>query len=114
MILSAKALLLKQPHPSEAEIRTALAGNICRCSGSVSYTHLDVYKRQEHQDIPLYEGAPVRENLFALGLAVGNSKLGALISPEVIAGLIEQKWPKVVAANLLAFRSGVALAQKQG
>ena len=33
MILSAKALLLKQPHPSEAEIRTALAGNICRCSG---------------------------------------------------------------------------------
>ena len=33
MILSAKALLLENPVPTEAEIRTALAGNICRCSG---------------------------------------------------------------------------------
>lgn len=35
MIMSAKALLLKNPHPSEEEIRTALSGNICRCSGYV-------------------------------------------------------------------------------
>jgi len=33
MILSASALLLRNPSPSEAEIRRALAGNICRCSG---------------------------------------------------------------------------------
>lgn len=33
MIMSAKALLMQNPAPSEAEIRTALAGNICRCSG---------------------------------------------------------------------------------
>lgn len=33
MIMSAKALLLHNPHPTEAEIRNALAGNICRCSG---------------------------------------------------------------------------------
>jgi len=33
MILSAKALLLETPAPTEAEIRRALAGNICRCSG---------------------------------------------------------------------------------
>lgn len=33
MILSAKALLLENPAPTEAEIRRALAGNICRCSG---------------------------------------------------------------------------------
>lgn len=35
MIMSAKALLLKNPHPTEDEIRTALSGNICRCSGYV-------------------------------------------------------------------------------
>ena len=35
MILSAKALLLKNPRPSEDEIRLALSGNICRCSGYV-------------------------------------------------------------------------------
>lgn len=33
MILSAKALLLENPVPTEADIRRALAGNICRCSG---------------------------------------------------------------------------------
>jgi len=33
MIMSAKALLLDNPDPNEDEIRTALAGNICRCSG---------------------------------------------------------------------------------
>jgi len=33
MILSAKGLLIKNPRPNEQEIRTALAGNICRCSG---------------------------------------------------------------------------------
>ena len=33
MIMSAKALLLKKPDPTEEEIRTALAGNLCRCSG---------------------------------------------------------------------------------
>jgi carbon-monoxide dehydrogenase small subunit len=33
MILSAKALLDETPDPSEAEIRTAIAGNLCRCTG---------------------------------------------------------------------------------
>ena len=33
MIMSTKALLMHNPHPAETEIRNALAGNICRCSG---------------------------------------------------------------------------------
>lgn len=33
MLLSAKALLIKNPHPTEAEIRAALSGNLCRCTG---------------------------------------------------------------------------------
>lgn len=33
MVLSARALLLRNPHPSEVEIRAALAGNLCRCTG---------------------------------------------------------------------------------
>lgn len=35
MILSAKGLLLQNPHPSDEEIRTALEGNLCRCTGYV-------------------------------------------------------------------------------
>ena len=33
MILSAKALLAEHPDPTEAQVREALAGNFCRCTG---------------------------------------------------------------------------------
>ncbi len=33
MILSAKALLDQNPQPSEEEIKLAIAGNLCRCTG---------------------------------------------------------------------------------
>lgn len=33
MILSAKALLDRNVNPSEREIRTAISGNLCRCTG---------------------------------------------------------------------------------
>ena len=33
MIIAAKALLDRNPHPSEDEIREALSGNLCRCTG---------------------------------------------------------------------------------
>ena len=35
MLMSAKALLDVTPLPTENEIRTALAGNLCRCTGYV-------------------------------------------------------------------------------
>lgn len=35
MIMSSKALLDKNPKPDKAEIREAIAGNICRCTGYV-------------------------------------------------------------------------------
>ena len=33
MLMSAKALLMADPHPTEEVIRLALAGNLCRCTG---------------------------------------------------------------------------------
>ena len=36
MLMSAKALLDANPRPSEEEIRKALQGNICRCTGYVN------------------------------------------------------------------------------
>ena len=33
MLLSAKALLTERPAPTEDEVREALAGNLCRCTG---------------------------------------------------------------------------------
>ncbi len=37
MVLSAKALLTRNPHPTEAEVREAISGNLCRCTG---YVHI--------------------------------------------------------------------------
>jgi len=33
MLISARALLNRNPYPSEEEIREALVGNLCRCTG---------------------------------------------------------------------------------
>ncbi len=36
MMLTASALLERNPSPSEAEIRRAISGNLCRCTGYVN------------------------------------------------------------------------------
>ncbi len=33
MLLSAAALLARTPHPDERQVREAIAGNLCRCTG---------------------------------------------------------------------------------
>jgi 4-hydroxybenzoyl-CoA reductase subunit gamma len=35
MVMSAEALLRRNPHPDDADIRAALSGNLCRCTGYV-------------------------------------------------------------------------------
>jgi carbon-monoxide dehydrogenase small subunit len=48
MIMSASALLKENPHPSEAEIRHALEGNLCRCTGYQNIVRAVQYAAQ-HQ-----------------------------------------------------------------
>jgi aerobic carbon-monoxide dehydrogenase small subunit len=33
MIMAAESLLRKNPHPKEQQIREAISGNLCRCTG---------------------------------------------------------------------------------
>jgi 4-hydroxybenzoyl-CoA reductase subunit gamma len=35
MVMAAEALLRREPNPTESQIREALAGNICRCTGYI-------------------------------------------------------------------------------
>jgi aerobic-type carbon monoxide dehydrogenase small subunit (CoxS/CutS family) len=43
MMLSARALLNANPEPTRAEIRAALAGNLCRCTG-----YQQIFEAVEH------------------------------------------------------------------
>jgi aerobic carbon-monoxide dehydrogenase small subunit len=35
MLISARSLLDANPHPTREEIRSAIAGNLCRCTGYI-------------------------------------------------------------------------------
>ena len=51
MILAAKALLDRNPQPTEEEVREAMAGVLCRCTGYVKPVEavLDVARRQAEE-----------------------------------------------------------------
>jgi carbon-monoxide dehydrogenase small subunit len=51
-LLTAKALLDSNPHPSEGEIRQALAGNLCRCTGYVKIVQAVQRVADEQQSRP--------------------------------------------------------------
>jgi carbon-monoxide dehydrogenase small subunit len=52
MMLTATALLASNPHPTEEEIRWALSGQICRCTG---YTN--IVKAVQHAAAKMGEGS---------------------------------------------------------
>ncbi|MCA1668070.1 MAG: (2Fe-2S)-binding protein [Thermomicrobia bacterium] len=52
MILSTLQLLERNPHPSEAEIREGLQGNLCRCTG-----YHNIVKSVQHAAEHMKEGA---------------------------------------------------------
>ena len=93
-------MLKKAPYPETEDIKNVIKENGAKL----------IYGN--HDDVPEFDGIKVRENIFALGLTVGNSKLGKMISAEFIADLIAKKWPKVAEQNLLAFNAGVAKARE--
>ncbi len=47
MLMSCKALIMKNPHPTEEEIRIAISGNLCRCTG---YTKIIAAVKEASQD----------------------------------------------------------------
>ena len=91
-------MLKKAPYPQLDEIKATIKEN----GNKLIYG--------DHDDVPEFDGIKVRENIFALGLSIGNSQLGEMISADFIADLIAKKWPKVKEQNLLAFNAGVQKA----
>jgi aerobic-type carbon monoxide dehydrogenase small subunit (CoxS/CutS family) len=53
LIIAAKALLDRTPHPTEGEIRQAISGNLCRCTG---YGHIIQAISRCADDLPVGTG----------------------------------------------------------
>lgn len=51
MILSAKALLDENPHPTEADVREALSGVLCRCTGHFKPVEAVLSIAEEKQEV---------------------------------------------------------------
>jgi carbon-monoxide dehydrogenase small subunit len=49
MMMTATALLASNPHPSEADIRKAISGNLCRCTGYVNIIKSIQYAAEKQQ-----------------------------------------------------------------
>jgi carbon-monoxide dehydrogenase small subunit len=78
MLMSAKALLMGNPVPSEQDIRTALAGNLCRCSGYTAIVAA-VKAASGQEAMPLME----------LPGAAGELAAGITTDPDTLAAACE-------------------------
>jgi aerobic-type carbon monoxide dehydrogenase small subunit (CoxS/CutS family) len=57
ILVTAKALLDRNPHPSRDQIREALSGNLCRCTG-----YLQIFEAVEAAILRIGERNPRRQN----------------------------------------------------
>jgi len=51
MMMTTVALLAENPDPSEDDIRKAISGNLCRCTGYVNIVKAVQYAAQKQQDL---------------------------------------------------------------
>jgi carbon-monoxide dehydrogenase small subunit len=54
MVMASVALLERNPRPSEAQIKEALSGNLCRCAG---YVNIIKAVKAAAQDVDVKGGA---------------------------------------------------------
>ncbi|MCS7295328.1 MAG: (2Fe-2S)-binding protein [Chloroflexota bacterium] len=54
IIVAAKALLDREPHPDELRVRQWLAGNLCRCTGydKIVRAVIAAAERLQHEEVP--------------------------------------------------------------
>ncbi len=105
MLMSAEALLRRQPHPSEAEVLDALGGVLCRCTGyrKIVEAVLSVSRALlAPHDAPADPRADVPATALRSGEAVG-ARVERLDAPDKVRGMAlygADTWP----ADALAMR----------
>lgn len=94
-------MLGKAPYPRLEEV--AAAARAALDDGSRFYLI-------RPESLPLHEGAPVPDNVFTLGVALGRTPLGELLPPAEVEGVVRGRWKRGVERNMLAFTAGLAFA----
>ncbi len=59
MMMAGVALLQRNPHPSERDIRVGISGNLCRCTGYVNIVKAIQYaaeKMRASEQVPVSAG----------------------------------------------------------
>jgi indolepyruvate ferredoxin oxidoreductase beta subunit len=64
----------------------------------------------EPAQLPMFEGKPVPDNVYTLGVAATQTKLGEVVSPAGMADVIVGRWKRGAERNLFAFRAAAAAA----
>ena len=57
--------------------------------------------------LPSFEGAPVPDNIYTLGVAVANTRLGEIIDLANVEAFVRTRWKKGVERNLFALNAGL-------
>ncbi len=86
----------KQPYPTTEQV----CGQVAAAGARLIYA--------APARLPVYEGRPVPDNVFVLGLVLGRTGLSGLLDPKRVADLVTARWPKAAGRNLFAFHAGLA------
>ena len=57
--------------------------------------------------LPAFEGAPVADNIFTLGVALSRSRLGRVLDINLVAEVVGTRWKRGSDRNLFALRAGL-------
>jgi len=89
----------KAPYPTLEQIKeqVKLAG--------ARLVHIDP------KHLPKYAGELVHANIYVLGVIMGQTTLGTLISSEDVEHIIQTRFKRNTEANIFAYRSGLGILQ---
>ena len=58
------------------------------------------------EKLPIYQGAPVPDNIYMLGAALKQTRLGRILAADDVAEIVRNRWKKGAERNLFAFEAG--------
>ena len=64
------------------------------------------------ESLPLYEGAPVPDNVYTLGVALARTRLSDVLDVPAVTEVIRTRWKRGVERNQFAFRAGLEVGEQ--